>query len=280
MAAKPLAGNIAAMSRLTVSRALAAAATTALALFAFGGGGATEIACINCGLQAGPARNQPATTTVIPAAAQCVRVQRRQNGETLVNGCDLCAKVKIEHRRPGAQFPTFQDYTLPNGSKLPLPFPGWRQDADSHGTRLRRRQLAERRRRSLRSVPNRQRVGLGVAQSVHEMSGGRLGAGQRRRRPIDPDHGDRAKILPPDRRGRYEPATNYLGKVLPLDRIVLGWNRVSAIPRSRISGLSYRNRAISRGRRRRSIGFDGGLGLGGLAIALTAATAARSWVPG
>jgi hypothetical protein len=32
--------------------------------------------------------------------------------------------VKIEHRRPGAQFPTFRDYTLPNGSKLPLLFRG------------------------------------------------------------------------------------------------------------------------------------------------------------
>ena len=32
--------------------------------------------------------------------------------------------MKIEHRRPGAQFPTFRDYTMPNGSKLPLPFRG------------------------------------------------------------------------------------------------------------------------------------------------------------
>ena len=112
------------MRRPSVSRALTVAAATAFALFSFGVGGATEIACSTCGLQASLARSRPATTGVIAAAAQCVRVQRRQNGETLVNGCDLCATVKIEHRRPGAQFPTFRDYTMPNGSKLPLPFRG------------------------------------------------------------------------------------------------------------------------------------------------------------
>ncbi|HJO69191.1 MAG TPA: hypothetical protein QF804_05860 [Rhodospirillales bacterium] len=111
------------MSRAFVSRALAVAAA-ALVLLSFRGGGATEIACISCGLQADPARSQPTTIGVIPAAAQCVRVQRRQYGENLVNACDLCATVKIEHRRPGAQFPTFRDYTLPTGSTLPLPFRG------------------------------------------------------------------------------------------------------------------------------------------------------------
>lgn len=58
---------------------------------------------------------------------KCSRIIKSSVGsETLLNRCDVCMKIKVERRRPGnsGAAPTMRDYTMPRGSKQPLPFKG------------------------------------------------------------------------------------------------------------------------------------------------------------
>ena len=58
---------------------------------------------------------------------KCARIIKSSVGsEILVNRCDVCMKIKVERKRPGnvGAVPTMRDYTMPAGSKQPLPFKG------------------------------------------------------------------------------------------------------------------------------------------------------------
>lgn len=76
-------------------------------------------------LTVGLAASQPAHTMAVNT---CVRIVHNPqvNRETLVNTCRECVVAKIERRRPGSggAAPSTRDYTLPGGSRQPLPFLG------------------------------------------------------------------------------------------------------------------------------------------------------------
>ncbi len=58
------------------------------------------------------------------SASKCTRVLRDASGEMLQNGCGGCRLVSVQRTRPGADKPTAQTLTVPEGTRQPLPFLG------------------------------------------------------------------------------------------------------------------------------------------------------------
>ena len=57
-------------------------------------------------------------------AAKCVRLGKSSGRETLTNRCGDCRTVKLQRRRPGADFPAVRTVTVPKLSRIELSFRG------------------------------------------------------------------------------------------------------------------------------------------------------------
>ena len=79
-----------------------------------------------CGAGAGPRAGWPGGLVAPVKALGCVDVRREQGRDVLVNRCETCRVVKLEHRRPTGDVPVYRTYTLPTRSTLPLSFRGGR----------------------------------------------------------------------------------------------------------------------------------------------------------
>lgn len=58
------------------------------------------------------------------AGGQCVQAINRLQGDVLVNHCDSCRNVKIQHQRRGNGFPTTRTFRVPEKGKIELSFKG------------------------------------------------------------------------------------------------------------------------------------------------------------
>ena len=77
-------------------------------------------ACTGCG----PWSFAAPGMTVEVASGRCARLDNEGNRNSVVNSCNVCVTVRLEHRRPIGDVPSNRDYRVPARSEMPLSFRG------------------------------------------------------------------------------------------------------------------------------------------------------------
>ncbi len=77
---------------------------------------AAVIAALAAGFAPGPLGPSRAE-----AAERCIVMRPAEGRDVLFNLCDVCRKVKMEHRRPGSSFPANRDYVVPAHGRAQMP---------------------------------------------------------------------------------------------------------------------------------------------------------------
>lgn len=79
------------------------------------------LACAGCA--SWPFAAAPKATVEL-VGGRCTHLDGGPGRDTVVNSCNVCVTVRLEHRRPVGDVPSNRDYRLPAKSELPLSFRG------------------------------------------------------------------------------------------------------------------------------------------------------------